>query len=95
MQKIELYNFQQQLLGTITTDNDGIAKTELKKYAYFAIVTKDNNTTYVKLDEGQSLSVSNFDVSGEELQKGLKGFIYGERGCLASRRHFTLGFHAK
>ena len=78
--KIELYNFQQQLLGTITTDSEGIAKTELKKYAFFAIVTKDKNTTYVKLDEGQSLSVSNFDVGGEELQKGLKGFIYGERG---------------
>mgnify|MGYP000040883664 CR=1 FL=1 len=78
--KIELYNFQQQLLGTITTDSEGIAKTELKKYAFFAIVSKDNNTTYVKLDEGQSLSVSNFDVGGEELQKGLKGFIYGERG---------------
>ncbi|WP_445720000.1 alpha-2-macroglobulin family protein [Flavobacterium sp.] len=78
--KIELYNFQQQLLGTITTDNDGIAKTELNKYAFFAIVSKDKNTTYVKLDEGQSLSVSNFNVGGEELQKGLKGFIYGERG---------------
>ena len=53
---------------------------DITKYAYFAIVTNDNNTTYVKLDEGQSLSVSNFDVGGEQLQKGLKGYIYGERG---------------
>ena len=77
---IDLYNFQQQKLATIKTDGEGIAKADVTKYAYFAIVTKDNNTTYVKLDEGQSLSVSNFDVGGEQLQKGLKGYIYGERG---------------
>jgi uncharacterized protein YfaS (alpha-2-macroglobulin family) len=77
---IELYSFQQQKLTTITTDGSGMAKADVPKYAYFAIITKDNNTTYVKLDEGQSLSVSNFDVGGEQLQKGLKGYIYGERG---------------
>ena len=77
---IDLYDFQQQKLATVTTDADGFATTETKRYAFFAIVTKDKNTTYVRLDEGQSLSVSNFDVSGETLEKGLKGFIYGERG---------------
>lgn len=77
---IDLYNFQQQKLATITTDAEGIAKADITKYAFFAIVTKNNSTTYVKLDEGQSLSVSNFDVGGEQLQKGLKGYIYGERG---------------
>lgn len=77
---IDLYNFQQQKLASITTNGEGIAKADITKYAYFAIVTKDKNTTYVKLDEGQSLSVSNFDVSGVQLQKGLKGYIYGERG---------------
>ncbi|NJM80030.1 MAG: hypothetical protein HC854_11150, partial [Flavobacterium sp.] len=77
---IDLYDFQQQKLASITSDSDGIATADVKRYAYFAIVTKDKNTTYVKLDEGQSLSVSNFEVSGEALQKGLKGYIYGERG---------------
>jgi hypothetical protein len=77
---IDLYNFQQQKLTTLTTNSDGIADTQLDTYAYFAIVKRDQNTTYVKLDDGTSLSVSNFDVSGEVLQKGLKGYIYGERG---------------
>lgn len=78
--KIEFFSFQQERLGTATTDDEGIATVDLKKYAYFAIVSKDENKTYIKLDEGRSLSISNFDVSGEELQKGMKGFIYGERG---------------
>ena len=77
---IDLYNFQQQKLATIKTDGEGFATVDLDKYAFFAIVTRNHNTTYIKLDEGQSLSVSNFDVSGEALQKGLKGYIYGERG---------------
>lgn len=77
---IDVYNFQQQKLTTIKTDGEGFAFADLDKYAYFAIVSRDHNTTYIKLDEGQSLSVSNFDVSGEQLQKGLKGYIYGERG---------------
>lgn len=78
--KIELFTFQQQKLGETKTNDEGLANIDLKKYAYFAIVTKGNHITYVKLDEGHSLSVSNFNVGGEELQKGLKGFIYTERG---------------
>jgi uncharacterized protein YfaS (alpha-2-macroglobulin family) len=78
--RVDLYSFQQQKLTTGTTSSEGIATFQLDKFAYFAIVTLGNQSTYVKLDDGNSLSVSNFDVSGETLQKGLKGFIYGERG---------------
>ncbi|MBF4514823.1 hypothetical protein IRZ71_00615 [Flavobacterium sp. ANB] len=78
--RVDLYSFQQQKLTTGTTSSEGIATFQLDKFAYFAIVTLGDQSTYVKLDDGNSLSVSNFDVSGETLQKGLKGFIYGERG---------------
>jgi hypothetical protein len=77
---VQLYDFQQQKIATKLTNAEGLANFELDKYAYFAIVSKENQATYVKLDEGYSLSVSNFDVSGEKLQKGLKGYLYGERG---------------
>ena len=77
---VDLYNFQQQKIATSSTDSDGMASFQLEKYAYFAIVTQGKNSTYIKLDDELSLSVSNFDVSGEMLQKGLKGYLYGERG---------------
>jgi len=77
---VELYNFQQQKIASGATGTDGTAIFKPNKFAYFAIVTKDNQTTYLKLDDELSLSISNFDVSGETLQKGLKGYIYGERG---------------
>ncbi|MGJ8591640.1 MAG: alpha-2-macroglobulin family protein [Aquaticitalea sp.] len=77
---IRLYNFQQQEIARIDTDGDGLAQIKSNKYASFAIAYSGKNTTYVKLADGNSLSLSKFDVSGNTLQRGLKGYIYGERG---------------
>jgi len=90
--QIDLYSFQQQKLSSSKTDASGTAYFKLDKFAYFAIVTQGNNTTYMKLDDGLSLSVSNFDVSGETLQKGLKGYIYGERGVWRPGDNLYLSF---
>src|SRR5690606_13097471 len=77
---VKLYNFQQQEIASMTTDNEGLALVDLDKTAAFAIVSKEKNKTYIKLADGNSLSLSKFDVSGNKLQRGLKGYIYGERG---------------
>jgi hypothetical protein len=77
---VKLYNFQQQELASVITDKEGLISVDLKKNAAFAIVSKGKNTTYIKLADGNSLSLSKFDVSGNKLQRGLKGYIYGERG---------------
>lgn len=77
---IKLYNFQQQEIGSTTSNSEGLATFESNKHASFAIVSKGNNYTYVKLNDGNALSLSKFDVSGNHLQRGLKGYIYGERG---------------
>ncbi|MFD1062774.1 alpha-2-macroglobulin [Winogradskyella litorisediminis] len=77
---VNLYNYQQQLLTKAITNKDGIAEIDTKKRAAFAIVNKGRNTSYVKLTDGNSLSLSKFDVSGKKLQRGLKGHIYAERG---------------
>ncbi|WP_158728758.1 MULTISPECIES: alpha-2-macroglobulin [unclassified Flavobacterium] len=89
---VDLYTFQQQKITTGITNSDGIATFQLDKFAYFAIVTQGTESTYVKLDDGNSLSVSNFNVSGETLQKGLKGFIYGERGVWRPGDNLYLSF---
>ncbi|OAB80332.1 alpha-2-macroglobulin family protein [Cochleicola gelatinilyticus] len=78
--KIKLYNYQQQLIETATTDADGMTLYDSKKNVAFAVAKKGNNYAYVKLGDGNALSLSKFDVSGKQLQKGLKGFIYTERG---------------
>ncbi len=77
---IKLYNYQQQLLGEVTTDASGFGIFDSEKKVAFAIAEKNNNFAYAKLADGNALSLSKFDVSGQELQSGLQGFIYTERG---------------
>jgi uncharacterized protein YfaS (alpha-2-macroglobulin family) len=78
--EIELYDYQQQLIQTAKTNGDGHLFVTPSQKPYFVIGKKDKQRCYIKLDDGNSLSLSMFDTEGESVQKGLKGFIYGERG---------------
>ncbi|MDO6759003.1 MG2 domain-containing protein [Tamlana sp. 2_MG-2023] len=78
--EVKFYNYQQQLIGRQKSDAEGKLTFPASSKAYFAVVTKNNISTYVKLNDGNALSVSKFDVDGAKLKRGLKGFIYGERG---------------
>ncbi|WP_108867882.1 alpha-2-macroglobulin family protein [Aquimarina aquimarini] len=78
--KVTFYNYQQQEIGIGTTDAEGITGFDADRPAYFAIAESGKQQSYIKLNDGNALSVSKFDVSGVRLQKGIKGFIYGERG---------------
>ncbi len=77
---IEIYDFQQQLLSNGETDNDGKFISEKINNPYFVIAKLGTQRAYLKLNDGNSLSLSRFNVAGEKVNKGLKGFIYGERG---------------
>ncbi len=77
--ELELYDYQQQLLQTAKTNKEGIVFIGGKK-PYFIIAKKEKQRAYVKLNNATSLSLSMFDTGGDHVQKGLKGFIYGERG---------------
>ncbi len=77
---LEFYNYQNQLLGTTKTDGQGLAQIKANGKPYLLIAKNGNQRGYLRLDDGSSLSLSKFDVSGEVVQKGVKGYIYGERG---------------
>jgi len=92
---IKLYNFQQQQIGTVDTDSNGLAIIDSDKNAAFAVAKKGSNFAYVRLEDGKALSLSKFDVSGKTLEKGLKGFIYTERGVYrpGDSIHLTFAFN--
>ncbi len=77
---VEVYDYQQQQLGSITSDRDGKGVINLKKKPFVLLARKDKQVGFLKLADGSSLSLSMFDVGGETVQKGLKGYIYGDRG---------------
>ncbi len=78
--RVEVYDYQQQLISSAISNKEGKIELELNQVPHTLIAKKDNQFGYLKLDNGSSLSLSNFNVSGSKIQKGIKGFIYGERG---------------
>ncbi|WP_029489598.1 Ig-like domain-containing alpha-2-macroglobulin family protein [Aquimarina agarivorans] len=89
---VALLNLQQQEIVTATTNSEGIVLFEAIEGALFAVVSKGNSTTYVKLNDGSALSMSKFDVSGAKIQEGIKGYIYGERGVWRPGDHIYATF---
>ncbi len=77
--ELRLFNFQNQLMQTLTTDSKGFATATLSKKPFLLVAQKGKQFGYLRLDDGSALSTSNFNVSGQEITDGLKGFIYGER----------------
>jgi len=77
---LQFLDYQKQEIYKTTSGSDGLAKFDLKRKPYLLVASKGNERGYLKLDDGSSLPLSRFDVGGQEIQGGLKGFIYGERG---------------
>lgn len=76
--KVTVYNYQLQPMTTDKTDSDGFCDLDCANLPYYVEVERDGLKSYVKVSSGE-LSYSSFDVSGVDKQRGLKGFIYGER----------------
>lgn len=77
---IEFYDFQQQLITTTQTNNLGMAQVNFETTPFVLIAKYNNERGYLRLQDGNALSMSRFDISGAVTQAGLKGFLYAERG---------------
>ena len=86
--ELELLDYQKQVIYKTTSDGDGLAKFDLKRKPYLLVAKHGDERGYLKLDDGGSLPLSRFNVGGEEMQSGLKGFIYGERGVWRPGRSY-------
>lgn len=77
---LEALDYQQNLVGQGTTNSDGFAVIKTERKPFLLIARSGTHSGYLKLNDGNSLSLSHFDVGGEIIEKGLRGYIYGERG---------------
>ena len=78
--QLEFRNFQNQPIAFGKTDNEGMCRIKLDSKPFLIIAKEGKQRGYLRIDDGSALSLSMFDVGGVQLIKGLKGFIYGERG---------------
>ena len=78
--EITVFDYQSQVVATGQTDNDGMATITLDRTPFLIVAKNGSDVGYLKISEDASLQLSKFDVGGSEIQKGLKGYLYGERG---------------
>ncbi|MCD7971727.1 MAG: MG2 domain-containing protein [Candidatus Azobacteroides sp.] len=90
--EVKVYNYQLQQIGSGKTDKDGFASIEVNGKPFVLVTESGGNKSYLRLVDGEENMLSRFDVGGKEIKKGLKGFVYGERGVWRPGDTLHIGF---
>ncbi|HCY88887.1 MAG TPA: hypothetical protein DHV17_01365, partial [Chitinophagaceae bacterium] len=78
--ELKVLDYQLQVVASGKSGSDGFARIPLKHKPYLLVAQNGREKSYLKLNDGLSLSMSRFNVGGEEIRNGIKGFVFGERG---------------
>ena len=78
--ELQVLDYQQQIIAKANSDNNGFATFDCKRKPYLIIAKLNDEKGYLKVDDGSGLPLSRFDISGEEVKNGIKGYVFGERG---------------
>ena len=78
--KIDAISFQNQVLASGRTDGSGSVELDLRGQPFALIADDAGRKGYLRVAPGVALPVSHFDVGGETVVNGIKGFLYGDRG---------------
>jgi hypothetical protein len=76
---VEIYDKALQRIAKLSTDADGIVRTQTEYAPAYVVVTNHKQKGYLRLQDAEALSMSTFETSGTNDYKGLKGELYGER----------------
>lgn len=74
------YNYQLQIIASGKTDAEGFITLEPQGKPFIVMAEANGQKTYLRMVDGENNSLSRFDTGGKRIEKGLKGYIYGERG---------------
>ncbi len=77
--EVKALNFQNRVIGKGITNGKGLTEITVKGKPYMLIAQKDNEYTYVRLDDASSLPLTMFETGGEIAEYGISGFLYAER----------------
>jgi len=77
---VKVMNYQYQIIGEATSDGNGLCSVPMHGKPYLVLAEIGKQHGYLRVDDGSALQISHFDVGGASVPKGLKGFLYGERG---------------
>lgn len=76
---LEVLDYQQNVIASGKTDSKGIAELNPTRKPFLLIAKRGSERGYLKIGDDNALSLSRFDIGGDIVQNGIKGFIYPER----------------
>ncbi|NLA23337.1 MAG: hypothetical protein GX879_00050 [Bacteroidales bacterium] len=78
---VKVYSYQMQEIAKASTNKNGVAELLIpaNEKPFFVVAESSGSKSYVTLNYANSLSLSDFNVSGTSGSSS-KGFIFGERG---------------
>jgi uncharacterized protein YfaS (alpha-2-macroglobulin family) len=77
---LEILGYQHQVMAKAKTGKDGFAEVDLAGKPFLIRASKGSQRGYLKVDDPSAIQMGNFDVGGQAVQEGLKGYLFGERG---------------
>ncbi len=89
---VTAYNFQLQPLGEGKTDSEGFTTFDIKGVPFVVVASSGGYKTYLRVTDNEQNQLTRFDVGGKRVDKGLKGFAFGERGVWRPGDTIHLGF---
>lgn len=79
--EVVAYNFQRQEINKGTVDSKGHVQLQCAHRPAFVVAAdKKGSKSVIKMNNGNALSYSRFDVAGERVEKGVTAFAYSNRG---------------
>ncbi len=79
--QVKAYNFQRQKLAKGNVDAQGHVMLQCANRPAFVVATdKKGSRSVIKLNDGNALSYSRFNINGEAVEKGVSAFAYSNRG---------------
>lgn len=79
--QIKAYDLQQQEVADGKTDADGHLLLKCATRPFFIVAADSKGSrSIIRLENGDALSYSKFDIEGETVEKGLAAFAYSNRG---------------
>ena len=79
--EVTAYSYQRQEICKGTTDSKGHVQLQCANRPTFVVASdRKGGKSVIKLKDGNALSYSRFNVSGESVEKGVAAFAYSNRG---------------
>ena len=79
--RVKVFNDVNQLICEGNTGQDGCYECQISNdVPHTVVVSSGSDKSYLRMEAGSALSLSNFDVSGIASRSGQKGYVFGERG---------------